>query len=54
MIMSLIMRMRNDIAAALGVGEEFGPLMLGSTLESGETVLVAQGWCWGLMAGMRS
>jgi yecA family protein len=54
MIMSLIMRMADDIAAALGVGEEFGPLMLGSTLESGEPVIVAQGWCWGFMAGMGS
>jgi uncharacterized protein len=53
-IMSLIMRMHNDIADALRVGEEFGPLMLESTLESGETVVVAQGWCWGFMEGMRS
>lgn len=53
-IMSLIMRMHNDIADALRVGEEFGPLMLESTLESGETVVVAQGWCWGCMEGMRS
>jgi uncharacterized protein len=42
-IMALIMRMHNDIADALGVGEEFGPLMLENTLESGETVVVAQG-----------
>jgi uncharacterized protein len=53
-IMSLIMRMHNDIADALRVGEEFGPLMLENTLESGETVVVAQGWCWGFMEGMRS
>jgi uncharacterized protein len=53
-IMSLIMRMHNDIADALRVGEEFGPLMLESTLESGETVVVAQGWCWGFMERMRS
>jgi uncharacterized protein len=52
-IMALIMRMHNDIADALGVGEEFGPLMLENTLESGETVVVAQGWCWGFMEGMR-
>jgi uncharacterized protein len=53
-IMSLIMRMHNDIADALHIGEEFGPLMLENTLESGETVVVAQGWCWGFMEGMRS
>ena len=53
-IMALIMRMHNDIADALGVGDEFGPLMLENTLESGETVVVAQGWCWGFMEGMRS
>ena len=53
-IMALIMRMHNDIADALRVGEEFGPLMLENTLESGETVVVAQGWCWGFMEGMRS
>jgi len=53
-IMSLIMRMHNDIADALRVGVEFGPLLLESTLESGETVVVAQGWCWGFMEGMRS
>jgi uncharacterized protein len=46
--------MHNDIADALGVGEEFGPLMLESTLQSGETVVDAQGWCWGFMEGMRS
>jgi len=28
--------------------------LLESTLESGETVVVAQGWCWGFMEGMRS
>lgn len=28
--------------------------MLENTLESGESVVVAEGWCWGLMAGMRS
>jgi uncharacterized protein len=53
-IMALIMRMHNDIADALRVGEEFGLLMLENTLESGETVVVAQGWCWGFMEGMRS
>jgi uncharacterized protein len=53
-IMSLIVHIHNDIADALRVGEEFGPLMLESTLESGETVVVAQGWCWGFMEGMRS
>jgi uncharacterized protein len=53
-IMALIMRMHNDIADAFRVGEEFGPLMLENTLESGETVVVAQGWCWGFMEGMRS
>jgi yecA family protein len=42
-IMSLIMRMHNDIAGALRLGEEFGPPMLESTLDSGETVVVAQG-----------
>jgi uncharacterized protein len=53
-IMSLIMRMHNEIADTFRVGEEFGPLLLESTLESGETVIVAQGWCWGFMEGMRS
>ncbi len=53
-IMALIMRMHNDIADALRIGEEFGPLMLENTLESGETVVVAQGWCWGFMEGMRA
>jgi uncharacterized protein len=53
-IMSLIMRMHNDIADTFRIGEEFGPLMPESTLESGETVIVAQGWCWGFMEGMRS
>lgn len=46
--------MQNDIADALQVGEEFGPLMLESMLESGETVVVGQGWCWGFMEGMSS
>ena len=53
-IMALIMRMQNDIADALQVGGAFGPLMLENTLESGEIVVVAQGWCWGFMEGMRS
>jgi uncharacterized protein len=53
-IMAPIMRMHNDIADALRVGEEFGPLMLKNTFESGETVVVAQGWCWGFMEGMRA
>jgi uncharacterized protein len=53
-ILSLIMRMHNAIADTLGVGEAFGPLMLEGTLESGETVIVGQGWCWGFMEGMRS
>jgi uncharacterized protein len=53
-ITSLVMRMHNDIADALGVGEAFGPLMLESTLQSGETVVDPQGWCWGFMEGMRS
>jgi hypothetical protein len=46
--------MHNAIADALGVGEAFGPLMLEGTLESGETVVVGQGWCRGFMEGMRS
>ena len=53
-IMALIMRMHNDIADALRVGEEFGPLMLENTLESGETVVVAQGGFWGFREGMRA
>jgi len=53
-LMALIMRMYNDIDDALRVGEEFGPLMLENTLESGETVVVAQGWCGGFMEGMRA
>jgi uncharacterized protein len=44
--------MHNAIADALRIGEEFGPLMLESTLESGESVVVSQGWCWGFMEGM--
>jgi uncharacterized protein len=52
-IMALIMRMHNDIADALQIGEEFGLLLLENTLESGETVVVAQGWCWGFMEGIR-
>ena len=48
------MRMHNDIAGVLQRGEELGPLMLETTLASGETVFVAQGWCWGFMEGIRS
>jgi yecA family protein len=54
MIMSLIMHMHNDIVDALQVGEAFGPLMPANTLESGEPIVVAQGWCWDFMAGMRT
>jgi uncharacterized protein len=53
-ILSLITRMHNAIADALDVGEAFGPLMLENTLETGETVVVGQGWCRGFMEGMRS
>ena len=28
--------------------------MLANTLESGEPIVVAQGWCWDFMAGMRT
>ncbi|MDX2344495.1 MAG: UPF0149 family protein [Acidimicrobiia bacterium] len=53
-ITALIMRMHNDIAGVLQRGEELGPLMLETTLASGETVFIAQGWCWGFMEGLRS
>ena len=53
-ILSLTIRRHNDIADALGVGEPFGPLMSGRTVESGEPVIFAQGWCWGFMEGMPS
>jgi uncharacterized protein len=52
-IMALIMRMHNDIASVLQAGEEPGPLMLETTLASGETTFFAQGWCWGFMEGIR-
>lgn len=53
-VMGLIMRMHNEIASVLQTGEEFGPLMLEKTLASGKTIVVAQGWCWGFMEGLRS
>ncbi len=52
-ITALIMRMHNDIASMFQAGEELGPLMLETTLASGETTFVAQGWCWGFMGGIR-
>lgn len=53
-IVGLIMRMYNEIASVLLAGEEFGPLMLEKTLASGKSIVVAQGWCWGFMEGVRS
>ena len=53
-IMSLIMRMHNDIADALRVGEEFGPPMLENTLESGEDRRRRPRLVLGLHEGMRS
>jgi hypothetical protein len=45
--------MHNDIADALRVGEEFAPLLMEVTLESGETCFVADGWCRDFMEGVR-
>jgi uncharacterized protein len=51
-ISSLVLRLYNEIGQSLRDGD-FEPLLLERPQEKAEAILIADGWCWGYMRGMK-
>ncbi len=51
-VMGQIMRLNNDVAAKLSMGD-FDPLFMEETLVNGHVVLDPHGWCEGFVRGMQ-